>query len=260
MIGTSDLPMDDPDQAYCTDEEIDYFINMVKIVFPTIPVNRDHIVFTFSGVRPLPASDADYPGQISRDHSIEQTPDVRKLSFPVYNLVGGKWTSFRAFSEETADLVLDHFKLTRKLDTSELAIGGGRGYPRSDCDRENWVKEVSDSYSVAINRIQQLFNRYGTRGESFAEFITLGEDSPLETLPNFSRREVEYICKEEKVVHLDDFFLRRCMLAKLGLLSQTVIEEVAGIFGTVYNLSPEEIQEEVERTIRILKENHGMRL
>ena len=55
MVGTSDIPINDPDQAFCTEEEIDYFINMVQVVFPGIPVKRDQIVYQFSGVRPLPA-------------------------------------------------------------------------------------------------------------------------------------------------------------------------------------------------------------
>ncbi len=36
MIGTSDLPISDPDSARCTDEEVDYFIGLVGRVFPGI--------------------------------------------------------------------------------------------------------------------------------------------------------------------------------------------------------------------------------
>ena len=70
LIGTSDIPIDHPDDAECTEEEIDYFLDMIQIVFPKIKVERSHIVYRFSGVRPLPASDANTPGQVSRDHSI----------------------------------------------------------------------------------------------------------------------------------------------------------------------------------------------
>ncbi len=53
MIGTSDLPIEDPDSARCTEDEVDYFIEMVGRVFPGIKVSREQIVFRFSGVRPL---------------------------------------------------------------------------------------------------------------------------------------------------------------------------------------------------------------
>ena len=260
MVGTSDIPINDPDQAFCTEEEIDYFINMVQVVFPGIPVKRDQIVYQFSGVRPLPASDTDNPGQISRDHSIEQTPPSGRLDFPVFNLVGGKWTSFRAFSEEVADLVLGFLKLTRKLDTSTLAIGGGRGYPRSESACENWVKTISNQYGIDHDCVQQLFDRYGTRAESISKFISTGSEIPLKTLPHFSRREVEYLSKTEMIVHLDDFFLRRCLLAKLGSLSREGVVEVADIVGDALGWTTKQVHEEIERTCRILEEQHGMTL
>jgi glycerol-3-phosphate dehydrogenase len=70
-------------------------------------VTREHIVFQFTGVRPLGSSGAKTTGQYSRDHHIEVlSGDWTNLHFPVYSLVGGKWTSFRAFSEQVTDKVL----------------------------------------------------------------------------------------------------------------------------------------------------------
>ncbi|MFH1523696.1 MAG: glycerol-3-phosphate dehydrogenase C-terminal domain-containing protein, partial [Chloroflexota bacterium] len=43
-----------------------------------------------------------------------------------YSLVGGKWTSFRAFSEQVTDRALTFLGLTRKADTKSLPIGGGK--------------------------------------------------------------------------------------------------------------------------------------
>lgn len=260
MIGTSDIPIEDPNLARCTEEEIDYFIEMVKIVFPDIPVRRDQIVFKFSGVRPLPASNADSPGQISRDHSIEQTPPTDSLAFPVYNLVGGKWTSFRAFSEQVADLVLGLLKIPRKMDTKSLAIGGGRGYPRDDAARSAWITTLSRGSGVDSERIRQLFDRYGIRAEVIAAFIAERPDVPVKSLPGYSRREVEYICQTEMVVHLDDFFLRRSMLAKLGHLTQVAVVEVANIIADALGWTPLQLEEEIDQASMLLSEQHGMKL
>jgi len=71
IVGVSDLPIDDPEQARCTEEEVNYFLEMIDIVFRDSVVGRSHIIYRFSGVRPLPASEADTAGQISRDHSIQ---------------------------------------------------------------------------------------------------------------------------------------------------------------------------------------------
>lgn len=123
MIGTSDLPIEDPDSARCTEEEVDYFIEMVGRVFPGIKVSREQILFRFSGVRPLAYTKAKNAGQITRDHHIQED----KLgNIPVYSLVGGKWTSFRAFSEQVTDRALAFLDLPRKADTKSLPIGAGK--------------------------------------------------------------------------------------------------------------------------------------
>jgi len=123
MIGTSDLPIESPDDARCTESEVDYFIEMVGRVFPGIKVSREQIVFRFSGVRPLAYTRAKNAGQIARDHHVQED----KLGgIPVYSLVGGKWTSFRAFSEQVCDRALAFLGLLRKADTRSLPIGAGR--------------------------------------------------------------------------------------------------------------------------------------
>jgi glycerol-3-phosphate dehydrogenase len=123
MIGTSDLPIEDPDSALCTEDEVDYFIKMVGHVFPGIKVSREQIVFRFSGVRPLAYTKTKNAGQITRDHHIQED----KLGdIPVYSLVGGKWTSFRAFSEQATDHALAFLGLSRKADTKSLPIGAGK--------------------------------------------------------------------------------------------------------------------------------------
>ncbi len=127
MIGTSDIPIDDPDSARCTEEEVDYFIEMVGRVFPKIKVSREQIVFRFSGVRPLAyTGSAKTTGQITRDHHIRED----KLGeIPILSLVGGKWTSFRAFSEQVTDRALAFLGQTRKADTKSLPIGAGADAP-----------------------------------------------------------------------------------------------------------------------------------
>jgi glycerol-3-phosphate dehydrogenase len=122
MIGTSDLPIGDPDSARCSQEEVEYFIDMVGRIFPTIKLGREQIVFRFSGVRPLAYTQARIAGQITRDHHIQEDA---LGTIPVYSLVGGKWTSFRAFSEQVTDRALAFLGLPRKSDTRFLPIGEG---------------------------------------------------------------------------------------------------------------------------------------
>ncbi|MCJ7700210.1 MAG: glycerol-3-phosphate dehydrogenase/oxidase [Anaerolineales bacterium] len=258
MVGTSDTPIDDPDEARCTEEEIDYFIEMVKIVFPNIPLKREQIMFQFTGVRPLPASDVDNPGQISRDHSIKETKPSGDVAFPVLSLVGGKWTSFRAFSEQVCNRTLEVLNRPRKISTCNLAIGGGKDYPKDRPAQEAWISTLSQKYALSSERAKVLFERYGTRAEQIAEYISQGTDTPLAFLPGYSRREIETIAREEKVTHLDDFFLRRSLIAKLGLLSLANIDELSKIISSQLNWSPERTDEEIQRVYALLRDRYGI--
>jgi glycerol-3-phosphate dehydrogenase len=260
LVGTSDLPIQDPDSARCTDEEIDYFINMVKIVFPEISIQHDQIVFQFSGVRPLPASDSSNAGQISRDHKIQIIPSGDRCNFPVFNLIGGKWTSFRAFSEEVTDNVIDELGLSRKSNTSDIAIGGGRGYPRNTNDSVRWVEQLASATGTSETRTQLLFSRYGTRAEEFFNSDPTKSEIQLSTLPQYSKEEILHIVRSEKVIHVDDLILRRSNIAKSGLLNGTIIAEIAEIIGTELMWSEDQLDSEIKRTYEILEDFHGVLL
>jgi glycerol-3-phosphate dehydrogenase len=259
LIGTSDIPIDDAEDVRCTEEEIDYFLGMVKRVFPDISLTRQNIVFQFSGVRPLPHSGAKTTGQISRDHSIEVlSGEWTNLAFPVYSLVGGKWTSFRAFSEQTADKAFEHLGVKRTKETRSLAIGGGRGYLPDSADLQRQIESLSAWTGVARERLKTLFERYGTRAEAVATFMNGGTDRLFPSLPGYSLRELLFVVAHEKVVHLDDFILRRSMLAMLGHLTREMLDELAGVLANLLGWTREQREAEVARTLSILADRHGV--
>ena len=261
IIGTSDIPVENPDEARCTEAEVQYFLDLVKRVFPDLELTPSHIVFQFSGVRPLPRSGAKTTGQISRDHSIEVlSGDWTNLRYPVYSLVGGKWTSFRAFAEQVTDKALAYLEMRRQRDTRALPIGGGRGYPRDETELKRQIESLSAWTGVARERLKVLFERYGSRAETIATYMNGGTDQILRSLPDYSRRELMFLIQHEKIVHLDDFLLRRSMLAMLGRLNRETIDELAGIFSNALGWNTQQREAEVARTLSILADRHGVRL
>jgi glycerol-3-phosphate dehydrogenase len=261
LIGTSDIPIENPDEALCTDEEIEYFLTLTRRIFPGISLTRADIVFQFSGVRPLPRSGAKTVSQISRDHSIEVlSGDWTNLRFPVYSLVGGKWTSFRAFSEQVTDKALAHLGRPRQKQTRELAIGGGRGYPRAPEEMKRQIESLSAWTGVTRERLKVLFERYGTRAETIATYMNGGTDFILRTLPDYSLREIIFLAQHEKICHLDDLLLRRSMLAMLGRVTGEMVIELARALGNALGWDEERKTAEVARTLLILGDRHGVRL
>lgn len=257
IIGTSDIPVENPDETRCTPEEEQYFIEMVARVFPTIQVGPEHIVFRFSGVRPLAYRHAKTTGQITRDHEIQED---RLGGIPVYSLVGGKWTSYRAFSEQVADKVMAALGQSRQKDTRQLPIGGGRAYPRSDEERQRLLQGWQAWTNLPMPRFEELFDRYGTLAEKIALFISKGEDQPLETVAGYSRREIGYLAEHEKIIHLDDLILRRSNLAMLGRLTRPALDELAQILAESLAWDTERQQSEIARAVEILADKHGVRL
>ncbi|MBI5823709.1 MAG: glycerol-3-phosphate dehydrogenase/oxidase [Chloroflexi bacterium] len=259
LVGTSDIKIDHPDEAHCTDEEIDYFIGMIAHVFPSIKVTREHIVFQFTGVRPLANSGAKTTGQYSRDHHIEVlSGEWTELQFPVFSLVGGKWTSFRAFAEQVTDKALAHLGKPRQKSTRELPIGGGRGYSSDEAEQKRQIEGFAAWTGLSRERLQTLYNRYGSRTEAVATFINRTTDEPLKTLPEYTRREIAFLAQSEKAIHLDDILLRRTMLAMLGRLTKASIEEIADAMGAALGWSIEQKTAEAARTLRLLADRHGV--
>jgi glycerol-3-phosphate dehydrogenase len=127
LVGSTDIKADNPDTVRCEEEEIDYFLASLRSLLPKLEFGREQIVYAYSGIRPLPASDASQPGLISRDHSAPVAEPAEGRPFPVVSLVGGKWTTFRGFAEEVADTILSRLGRSRKVSTQKLPIGGGRG-------------------------------------------------------------------------------------------------------------------------------------
>jgi glycerol-3-phosphate dehydrogenase len=260
IIGTTDIRIDHPDDATCTDDEIDYILNMVPHVFPDIEVSRENIIFHFSGVRPLPPSDTNLTGQISRDHSIKIAEPDGERPYPILSLVGGKWTTYRAFSEQTTDKVLAKLGIARQDSTANIPIGGGQNYPPTEQEQNDWIQKCAADFMISIPYAQILFERYGTGARDILTFAGEENNPALISNPSYTRREIAYLIQNEKAVHLDDVLLRRSLIAWMGEVSDALLIEIAGIAAEVLGWSSKHRQDEIERTRKLLIKMHGVRI
>ena len=261
LVGTSDLKINNPDEAVCTDEEIDYFMELIGRIFPKIDVSPADIVYRFSGVRPLPSSDANTTGQISRDHSNRVVEPQNGIDFPTFNLIGGKWTTFRAFSEQVADQTLSRLGNKRKVSTAEMPIAGGADYPQTEQEQERWFYQTADETGLHPERVSDLFQRYGTKAQAVAHFIAeRGEDVLLAHHPKFSRGEIAFLVEHEKVCHIDDVLQRRTLLAMQGEVTRPLLEEVADVVAQSLGWSDEMKTAEIERVVQVFAKKHAVML
>ncbi len=258
LIGTSDLQIENPDQAMITDQEVQYFIEMVKRVFPTIEVSPSQIVYTFSGVRPLTNSKARLTGQISRDHQIMTDEPENEIRFPILSLVGGKWTTYRAFSEKASDAVFQRLELVRKQSTENYQIGGGKAYPKTKEEKDLFFSTLSSQSRITEDRLETLFSRYGTKVTRMLKSVDIQDDEPLQSYADITVNEIQYIVKNEDVVHLDDFILRRSMLGKLGRVTSEGLAEICSVIAQTLGWDDVKRNKEIIRVVEILKTEHRM--
>jgi glycerol-3-phosphate dehydrogenase len=258
MIGTTDIDADPSEPALCTEEEVDYFFDLVAHVFPAIRLDRSQIVYRFAGIRPLPAHEDEQPGFVSRDYRIVTGTVPTLPDSAVLSLVGGKWTTFRALGEQLSDAVLERLGIARTTSTVGLAIGGGKGFPTTADARKYWVEAHRDGLPFA--RADQLLTRYGTRAADVIDWLGEQNDEPLENDSSYSHSELDYIARTESVVHLIDVVLRRTNHAFTGDVSVDLLAELAEVVGDSLGWSEERRADEVLASSVELSGAHGMTL
>ena len=78
LIGTTDVRFEgDPDEVRCELWEIDYLLAETNLAFPDADLTRDSILYTYSGVRPLPVTGDKDEQSITRRHFIREHPRLR---------------------------------------------------------------------------------------------------------------------------------------------------------------------------------------
>jgi glycerol-3-phosphate dehydrogenase len=223
LVGSTDIAVSDFDTAVCDADERAYLQRLVTEVFPSIPIRDEEIVYSFCGVRPLPRSDGEIGG-VTRDHSIARDT-LPGTDIPVLSLIGGKWTTFRGFSEEAADRALEHLGCARRTRTVEMAIGGGLDWPATLDARAEWIATAAAMTGVAPARLETLLERYGTRAHAIAASLGKGERM-LPSLPGYSEEELTHLARTEKVGTADDLLRRRTTISLTGYATPDAVADV----------------------------------
>ncbi|RBW52522.1 glycerol-3-phosphate dehydrogenase/oxidase [Ruegeria sp. A3M17] len=251
LAGSTDIRVDKAARVRCEPEEFDYILGSLQLVFPGVEIEADQVVFSYSGIRPLPRSDQDFTGRISRGHY------TRRLDgkVPQFCMIGGKWTTFRAFGEQTGDEVLAVLGTTRRTSTLGLAIGGGVQFPDDPITLQS---RLVDEFHVTHDRAQHLVEHYGSQADDVALFCQSFLDTPLIVDCPYTVAEIIWLMHTEFVETLSDIVLRRTPLAITGQISEALLDRLGRIFVEERQLSPQEITDQKETLIHELSEFFGV--
>ncbi|MCY2991163.1 MAG: glycerol-3-phosphate dehydrogenase/oxidase [Planctomycetota bacterium] len=259
LIGSTDVHCGNPDDVRVTEQEIDYILESIRRVLPEIDVNQSQILSYFTGVRPMKSTAGAATVEASRDHECAVLEPTADLRIPVCSMIGGKWTTFRAFAEQVTDRLLDRLGQSRRAGTEQLAIGGGKDYPQDELAKQRWLTRLHEATGLSPDRLTELLNRYGTRAEAVTQFLAGGPDEPLRQHAGYSRREIEFLVRHEKIVRLDDLVLRRTAIALLGELTGELLQELTGIVAPLLGWSNAVADRERRQTAKLLRDRYGLR-
>ncbi len=253
LLGSTDIRVDAPGDVRCEDDEVDYILKSLSSVFPGIAVRPGDIVYRYSGVRPLPRSGASFTGRISRDHFVAEVPG----SPPMLCLVGGKWTTFRAFGAQAADRALAILGIPRRTGTESLPIGGGAGFPADEAGRDALVARLAAEFGVTERRARHAVAHYGTGAGEVLAFC--GETADVAFAgTDYTEAELRHLIRREHVRTLADLLQRRMSVTITGCLSSRAIHRAAEILAAELGW-PEARAAEAERDFRArLARDHGL--
>jgi glycerol-3-phosphate dehydrogenase len=247
IMGSTDIRVENPDDAECEDAEVDYMMSTLKGVFPDLELSKDDIVYTFCGMRPLPSSGMDFTSRVTRSHQLKVSEPDEKRAFPIYSMIGGKLTTFGVFAEQVADKALGLLGKTRSVSIAERPYLGAKDYPEDDAAKQSWIERVASANNLEPDRVAELLDRYGTEAEIIASETN---NTPLKNLSEYSIGEIEYIAENECILHLLDITRRRSIITLTGRGEKEVFEEIAQIAGNILGWDSERQNQEAEQAYK----------
>jgi glycerol-3-phosphate dehydrogenase len=197
LIGTTDVPVDRPEDAKISGDEIDYLCAAVNHYFKR-QVEPGDVVRTYSGVRPLYDDGASEAKAVTRDYVLE----LDKNGPPLLSVFGGKITTARHLAEEALG----------KLGHASIASRDARFPGGNMRDFDEFLTEVRRSYPfLGDTRSHRMARAYGTM---LYDMIGTAEDMGEEFGGGLTAREVDWMVNHEWAKTVDDVIWRR---SKTGL-------------------------------------------
>ena len=210
LIGTTDIPYEgDPAQVTISQEELAYLCAAASEYFEA-PILPEHVVWTYSGVRPLLDDDANSPSAVTRDYSLDlDQPDGQA---PLLSVFGGKITTYRKLAEHALEVLQPQFNGHQHTWTVSAPLPGG-DIPSADFTE--FVTAQQKAYPwIPELQLHRLCRAYGTRVDRILGAAKAWSDFGQDFGAGLTEAELTYLIREEWAVSAEDALWRR---SKLGL-------------------------------------------
>ncbi|MBI1787659.1 MAG: glycerol-3-phosphate dehydrogenase/oxidase [Acidobacteria bacterium] len=192
LVGTTDIDhAGGPGQVRISEEEVRYLLALVRRLFPAAAGMEP--ISAFSSLRPLVGDASASATAVSRGHRIWNTPDG------ILHIAGGKYTTYRAMSEEAAGAVCREIApvLAGLHPTATTPLGGHTreriGELRASAGR------LAAQHDLEEAEVEEIIREYGA--ETPALLSLLADSTGLTRL---ERARIRYAVEREMAQRLDD--------------------------------------------------------
>ena len=269
LIGTTDFRYkEDLDYVSADDDEIDYLIEETNAVVPTANLTREDVLFTYSGVRPLPWKPEGSESSITRahvvyDHATGGSAAGGRLTVEgagpkadgLVSIVGGKLTTYRNLARQTVNVAFK--KLGReapKSRTDKVPLPGG-----AVADFAAFAADFKATSGLTEELSERLLRLYGARAPEVLEEagddpslrVSLSPDPAVET--GLMGCEVLHAFRREMAETLADALLRRTMVGLGPNVALDVDEAAAKVAVDHLGWTEDRAREEVENFRRYVE-------
>lgn len=223
LIGTTDQPWTyDEGPAKISDSEIDYLCAAASEYFEE-PVLREHVQWTYSGVRPLFDDKSQSASTVTRDYVFDYNDQP---GAPVLSVFGGKITTYRVLARQAMKTLKAALQTDTNDWTRDAPLPGGDFAPP---DFEALCADYHHRWPfLAETLIRRLVRAYGTDTRNILAETKTEADLGTCFGAGLYETEINWLIRHEFARDADDILWRR---SKLGLhMSEAQRKSVADWF------------------------------
>ena len=249
LIGTTDVRYEgDPDDVTADASEMDYLLAETNRLIPGARLTPDAVLFTFSGVRPLPYDPAKAESSLPRSHVIH---DHKGRADGLLTMVGGKLTTFRSLAEDAVDAT--YRKLGRKAPpctTHQVPLPGGRVN-----DFARFKADFVAGSGLPAHSAERLVDLYGARAVEVLELAGNSDElrAPIDASTGAIGAELLFAVEYEFAKTLSDVYMRRTMIGLDPGHGLGSVDRAAAILGDHLGWAPSRRGAEIEAYRRYLR-------
>jgi glycerol-3-phosphate dehydrogenase len=228
-IGTTDIPVDAPEDAKIDDDEIAYLCAAANLHF-TQQITPADVTSTWSGVRPLYDDGASEAKAVTRDYVLELDTNGP----PLLSIFGGKITTARHLAEEAME------KLATPMGFTAHPVSRARVFPGGAiADFGTFLASVRATWPfLGDARSERMAHAYGSMLAEMLKDVKRTEDLGADLGGGISEVEARWLHDHEWARTPDDVLKRR---SKMGLhLSDEATARFAERWNALFCAAPQQ--------------------